>query len=242
MFNHLLKVSLGRRQTRRFPNWPRKRSWRRLTMLFGGEWLPHPRIAFDPVFVHLIFCVMRCPGHYVHGQGKLQQFRWKLRSTNVHLQGWKVRKHMQLRTLTQHCLRWVTYVHWTMDIVQFKNVQNYGFQWQWHLPRDFLGAPHPNMGEPVISRIGHCTKGASANPQEWILRFNCHQNVFLAFQVCLAWLAALYLPYNGYWASTNGLLWSDLWLLLLLKLHNGWSCPTQTFKFMLGVTLLYFHK
>ena len=39
-------------------------------MLFGGEWLPHPRIAFDPVFVHLIFCVMRCPGHYVHGQGK----------------------------------------------------------------------------------------------------------------------------------------------------------------------------
>lgn len=99
---------------------------------------------------------------------KLQQFRWKLRSTNVHLQGWKVRKHMQLRTLTQHCLRWVTYVHWTMDIVQFKNVQNYGFQWQWHLPRDFLGAPHPNMGEPVISRIGHCTKGASANPQERI--------------------------------------------------------------------------
>ena len=43
-----------------------------------------------------------------------------------------------------------------------------------------------------------------------------------------------------YW--TNWLLWLDLWLLLLLRLHNGWFCPTQMFKFMSGVTLLYFHK
>ena len=43
-----------------------------------------------------------------------------------------------------------------------------------------------------------------------------------------------------YWA--NWFLWLDLWLLLLLRLHNGWFCPTQMFKFMSGVTLLYFHK